>query len=299
MSAVVSPMMSRRDELIAVSGATGKQGGTVVRHLLSAGFRVRGLTRSTDSIAARALAGRGVEMVRCDLNTPTSLIAALAGAYGVFSVQNYYEKGVGFAGEIRQGRALADAAKAAGVEHFVQSTMATAVDAEAVHHFRSKFQIERYIDEIGLPRTFLGTVWFMDNLYDPTMGGETNFAVIAGTLGRERPFEMMAVDDLGAIAGAVFQDRARFVGQKLDIAGDRKTVSEMRATFHEVIGRAPPRYGIPNMVMRLLHADIAGQLRWQKRIGWSFPLAEAKAVHPGTQDFTTFLGNNRDRFKGS
>jgi uncharacterized protein YbjT (DUF2867 family) len=297
MSATVLPINQRGDKLIAVCGATGKQGGAVVRHLLSAGFRVRGLTRATDSDAARALTLRGVEMVACDFNTPASLTAALAGAYGVFSVQNYYEKGVGYDGEVQQGCALADAAKAAGVEHVVQSTMATAVDAEAVHHFRSKFRIERYIDEIGLPRTFLGTVWFMDNLYDPKMGGETNFAVIAGTLGGKRPFEMMAVDDLGAIAAVVFQDRERFVGQKINIAGDRKTVTEMRAVFRDVIGRAPPGYGIPNMIMRVLHADIAGQLRWQKRVGWSFPLSEARAVYPGMQTFATFLRNNRSRFQ--
>jgi uncharacterized protein YbjT (DUF2867 family) len=299
MSASVSPINARGDKLVVVCGATGKQGGAVVRHLLLAGFRVRGLTRATNSDAVRALAQRGVEMVACDFNTPASLTAALAGAYGVFSVQNYYEKGVGYDGEVRQGCALADAAKAAGVEHVVQSTMATAVDAEAVHHFRSKFRLERYIDEIGLSRTFLGTVWFMDNLYDPKMGGETNFAVIAGTLGRNRPFEMMAVDDLGAITAAVFEDRERFVGQKINIAGDRKTVTEMRAAFQDVIGRAPPGYGIPNVFMRLLHSDIAGQLRWQKRVGWSFPLSEAGAVFPLMQDFQTFLRNNRDRFKGA
>lgn len=286
----------RMPQLIAVSGITGKQGGAVARHLLAAGFRVRGLTRSITSDRARRLATQGVEMVLCDLNQPTSIPAAVEGACGVFSVQNYYEKGVGYAGEIRQGCALADAAKAAGVQHFVQSTMATASGSEFVHHFQSKFEIERHIDRIGLPHTFLGTVWFMDNLFDPSLGGETNIAVIAGTLGRNRPFEMLAIDDLGAIAAQVFRAPERFMGRKIDIASDRKTIDEVRADFLHVIGRSPPRYRLPNALMRMLHSDFAAQLRWQKRYGWSFPLEAAREIHPGMQDLVTFLRANRACF---
>jgi uncharacterized protein YbjT (DUF2867 family) len=284
-------------KLIVVAGATGKQGGAVVRHLAAAGFRVRGLTRSVESSSARALRAKGVEMVFCDFDNGATISSALKGADGVFAVQNYYEKHVGYEGEIRQGKALAEAARTADIRHFVQSTMATADEANSVHHFASKFQIENHIKALGIPYTLLGTVWFMDNLYDKTLGGEMNFPVIAGTLGRQRPFGMMAVDDLGAIATAVFANPERYVGKKIEIAGDRLGVSEMYEIFHNSIGRWPPKYRIPNWITRWLHSDIAAQLRWHKRVGWSFPLDQARAIHPGMQTFESFLSANRLRFR--
>ncbi len=281
--------------LIAVAGATGKQGGAVARHLLHRGFRVRGLTRRPTSASATVLSELGAELVLADLERPDTLVSALSGASGVFSVQNFYEKGVGFVGEVRQGRNLAEAAKRAGVGHFVQSTMAEARDADHVDHFRSKFTIEGIIDELQLPRTLLGTVWFMDNLYDRSMGGEMSFPVLAGTLGR-RPFEMMAVDDLGGIAAEVFSQPKRFIGSRLDIAGDRKSVEEMRAIWREIVGRRPPGYAIPNLFTRFLNKDFAEQLSWQAKSGWSFPLEQAKSVYPSIQDFRRFLVTNRSRF---
>ena len=285
--------------LIAVSGATGKQGGAVARHLLQAGFRVRGLTRRADSPAALTLRRLGAELAEADLNVPTTLDAAFAGVQGVFSVQNFYEKGVGFAGEVRQGRNLVEAARRAGVGHVVQSTMARAEGAETVDHFRSKFTIESIVDDLGLPRTFLGTVWFMDNLYDRSMGGEMSFPVIAGTLGRDRPFEMMAVDDLGGLAARVFSEPERFLGTRINIAGDRRSVREMREIYQQVVGRWPPSYAIPNFVTRFLNRDFAEQLKWQGRIGWDFSLAEARSVYPVMQDLPTFLARNLMQLKRS
>lgn len=105
---------------IAVVGATGRQGGAVVRHLLRTGdFRARALVRDKTSPAAARLPSLGVEVHQADLEDPSSLEAALAGADGVFSVQNYWEKCVGYDGEIRQGKNLALAAKRAGIGHFV------------------------------------------------------------------------------------------------------------------------------------------------------------------------------------
>jgi uncharacterized protein YbjT (DUF2867 family) len=280
---------SPTERLIVVAGATGQQGGAVARHLLRAGFPVRGLSRSESTPAAEALRRSGAELAVADLDQPSSLDAALTGAWGVFSVQNYYGKGVGLTGEVRQGRNLAEAAQRAGVRHFVQSTMAQAQGAEEVEHFRSKFTIEMIVDELQLPRTYLGTVWSMDNLFNPAMGGLMSFPVIAGTLGRDRLFEMMAVDDLGGIAAQVFSNPDRFIGHRIDIAGDRKSIREMGQIYHEVTGRWPPRYGFPNLVTRLLNKDFAKQLRWQAEVGWSFSLEEAKSVYPAMQDFRSFL----------
>ncbi len=128
--------MSKRkspERLMLVTGATGKQGSAVARHLLKRGFRVRAITRDPKKEPARALAEQGVEVRRGDLDEPESLKPALTGAYGVFSVQNFWE--TGYEREVRQGIALADAAKTAGVRHFIYSTVASAHRKTGLPHF--------------------------------------------------------------------------------------------------------------------------------------------------------------------
>ena len=208
---------------IAVLGATGRQGGAVVRHLLNSGdFRVRALARDKNSATAARLLSLGVDVRQADLEAPAALETALAGADGVFAVQNYWEKGVGFDGEVRQGKNLANAAKRAGVGHFVQSTMADGAIpfAEEVRHFRSKKILEEHIDSVGLPRTFLGTVTFVDNILVPELGGAWTFPFISGILSSETPYHVLAVDDIGGVAAAVFNEPDRFIGRKFNDQGE-------------------------------------------------------------------------------
>jgi uncharacterized protein YbjT (DUF2867 family) len=289
--------MTSRGQTIAVTGATGTQGGTVARHLHSAGWHVRALTRNPASSAALNLKTSGMEIVFADLNRVDSLHAALAGVHGVFSVQNYYEKGVGLEGEVRQGRHLAEAAKAADVRHFVQSTMAEGRGAEQVEHFRSKRMIEGLVRNFALPASFIGTVWFMDNLLDKTKGGEMSFPVLEGTLGRSRPFEMLSADDIGKAALALFSDPERHRGRHVNLAGDRLTLKAMRTVFQEVIGRNPPSFPMPNWITRFANRDFAAQLRWQREVGWDFPLDAARALVPDLADFRTYLEAHKPAFE--
>jgi uncharacterized protein YbjT (DUF2867 family) len=286
-------IMALTEKIIVVAGATGNQGGAVARHLLAGGWKVRAMTRNPASSAAKALAALGAEVVAADLDRPDSIATALRGAYGVFSVQNYYEKGVGYEGEIRQGRTLAEAAQQVGICHFVQSTMAKGRDAEHVEHFRSKIMIERLIGEFALPASFIGTVWFMDNLLDKTKGGEMSFPVLAGTLGSERPFESLYADDIGKAALRMFAEPDRSIGQHVPLAGDRLTIKQMRETFYNVIGRRPPSFPMPNLITRFVNADFAAQLRWQRDIGWDFPLGASKALVPDIRSFRDFLSEKR------
>src|ERR1035441_5506439 len=134
---------------ILVTGATGQQGGAVARQLLKQpSFAVRALSRDLAKPAARALAQAGAEVIRGDLNDPASIRRALEGAYGVFSVQNFME--TGFDGEINQGKHLADAAKSAGVQHFVYSSVVSADRRTGLPHFESKWQIEQHIAQSRL-----------------------------------------------------------------------------------------------------------------------------------------------------
>src|ERR1035437_8573648 len=155
---------------ILVTGATGQQGGAVTRQLLKQpSFAVRALTRDPAKPAARALAQAGAEVIRGDLDDPASLEHALEGVYGVFSVQNFME--AGFDGEIRQGKLIADAAKAAGVQHFVYSSVVSADRHTALPHFESKWQIEMHIGQSGLSHSVYG-VFSVQNFMEAGFDGE-------------------------------------------------------------------------------------------------------------------------------
>jgi uncharacterized protein YbjT (DUF2867 family) len=288
--------MSTSKRVVVVTGATGKQGGAVARHLLSSGWHVRAVTRNPSSEPSKKLALLGAEIAVADLEKPETIKRAVQGAYGAFSVQNYYEKGVGYEGEIRQGRTLAEAEKEAGIRHYVQSTMAKGKNAERVEHFRSKIAIEGIIGELALPASFIGTVWFMDNLLDASKGGEMSFAVLSGTLGSDRPFESLAADDIGKAVARIFAEPERTIRQHIPLAGDRLTIREMRNVFRETTGRNPSSFPIPNLLTRFINADFASQLRWQRNIGWDFSLDVSAALVPTIRSFSKFMIENRDRF---
>jgi uncharacterized protein YbjT (DUF2867 family) len=138
------------EPLILVCGATGKQGGAVARSLLERGFRVRALTRDPQKPEAQALAEQGAEVVQGDMEDRSAVDQVLVeGAYGVFSVQNFWE--TGYDGEVQQGKTVADAARAAGVDHFVYSSVGSAHRQTGIPHFESKWEIEEHVRQIGLP----------------------------------------------------------------------------------------------------------------------------------------------------
>lgn len=192
-----------QDRLIVVTGATGRQGGAVARHLLADGWRVRAVTRNPGSAAAARLAARGAEVVRAALDDASSLASAVAGAHGVYSVQNFWDCGV--EREIRQGKAVAAAAAAAGVRHFVYGSVGSAAKGSGVEHFESKFVVEDHIRGLGLPATFVRPACFMENYYIP----EVEIALLKGRLldpvRAGKPFQLIAVDDIGAFVALAFR----------------------------------------------------------------------------------------------
>jgi uncharacterized protein YbjT (DUF2867 family) len=274
---------------VLVTGATGKQGGAVAKHLLAQGVKVRALTRNANSTAAENLRHAGAELVQGDLNDRASLDRALAGANAVFSVQDFWAEGVGYAGEVQQGKNLADAAQKAQVMHFVQSGMARATRIEGVEHFESKQAVCDYIRTIGLPHTVLGTVYFMDNLLDPQRGGGMTFPTLSGTLRKTTQMHMLAVDDLGAIAAHIFIHRERYLGHHIDIASDCLTVSEMKQIYERVSGMKPKSWSLPAWALRLFNKDFAKQLAWQNDPGWSFPVAASRTIYPALTSLEEFI----------
>jgi uncharacterized protein YbjT (DUF2867 family) len=277
-----------QDRRILVTGATGRQGGSVARHLLAAGFPVRILARDPAKPAAVALERMGAEVARGDMENRASLDAAMTRVHGVYSVQNYWEKGVGYAGEIRQGRNLANAAKAAGVAHYVQASVADADKAPDVEHFACKAQIEEYLDELALPHTILGETFYMENFLD-AKNGPMMFPFLSGVLDPHTRLHMITVEDIGAIATAVFQDPQRWIGKRIDVAGDVLTVQQMRLAYRGVTGKRAKGWAVPGFIIRMASRELWRQLRWNNDPGWSFGLEAARALNPAMTSFEDFV----------
>ena len=284
---------------ILVTGATGAQGGALVRQLLQRGFSVRALTRNPNKPAGQALAVLGAEVVAGDLDDEASLERACVGVYGVFSVQNFWEKGVGYQREVDQGCKLARAAKKANVQHFVQTSVANCDDAAGVRHFESKYAIEQYIDSLQLPRTFLREVFFMENLTEPVMTSGAKkvmdpywiLPTIIGLLDKGTRFHMISVADIAWFAADVFSHPDEYVGKAVDIAGDSLTPDDMKRIYRNVTGRRvlPTSATLTRLFLRFANPESARQFRWNNEKGWHFPLEPLRQRHADLIDFETFL----------
>src|SRR5215470_10410263 len=145
--------MSMRDagKIVLVTGATGRQGGAVIRHMLAGEWTLRALTRNIGSDMASHLARLGVEVLQGDFDNVASLERAADGVYGIYSVQDFWT--VGARREVQQGKRMAEVAKTAGVAHFVYSSVGGVERNAGIGHWASKWEIERHIGRLGLPAT--------------------------------------------------------------------------------------------------------------------------------------------------
>jgi uncharacterized protein YbjT (DUF2867 family) len=251
--------------MILVTGATGKQGGAVARHLLARGKQIRILTRDPSSAAAQKLAAAGAAVAHGDLDDRASLDRAVAGATAMFSVQDPWKHGV--AGELRQGKALADAAKQAGVRHVVYASVGYADRPTAVAHFESKGTLERYMREAGLVVTATRPAFFMESML-ARHDRRARFALGALKRGlRGGKVQIVAVDDIGRIAAEAF-DSPR--DENIDLAGDELSFDEIVATFVRVTGKRPRVVDVPFVLLRVFSREAYENFAWIGAHGWRF-----------------------------
>jgi len=279
------------NKVILVTGATGKQGGAVARHLLNDGWKVRALTRDPGKENAQELRKQGAELVQGDLYHRDSLDDALKGVYGAFSVQNYWLPDVGYEGEIKQGKLLADAAKEAGVQHFVYSSVGAAHRGMGQKHFESKWIIERYLEAIDLPYTIVRPVAFMDNV-EWNRAEISNGAFSSWGIRSDKKVQLIAVDDIGAIVAIVFSNRRDYLGRTLEIAGDELTEQEQVETLTKVIGR-PVKLVQPQMPEGFTPEEeqVASQ-RFFNGEAYTADIDAVRKIHPGLQSFEQYLRLN-------
>lgn len=280
-------------QVVAVTGATGRQGGAVARALLAGGWRVRALTRRPTGPAARSLAALGAEVVGADLDEPAALDAAFAGAHGVFSVQNPAISGL--AGEVRQGRHVGEAAFRAGVRHVVYGSAGTGERGTGIGYWESKLEIEDRLRTLDLPLTVLRPAAFMELMTDPAFSPAAGvWHVWPRIVGGDFRVPWLACHDLGVVAERVFADPDRWVGRDLPLAADLRSLDECRRTWTEVFGRPPRRVPMPTWLLERFARDTVRLWRWSRTGRIDVDPALTRAIHPGAFTVEEWLRRRRD-----
>src|SRR5215831_8095111 len=307
-------------KIIAVVGSTGSQGGGLCQAILAdpnGGFAVRAITRDPNKDKAKALAAKGAEVVKADLDDVESLKKAFAGAYGVFAVTNFWEH---FSGEKEktQAKNIADAAKSAGVKHVIWSTledtrklmkaddkrMPMLQEKYRVPHFDAKAEADAYFS--GLPVTYLVTSFYWDNLYlfglapkkDDTGVYSWTFPMANSKLAG------IAVEDIGKVAYGIFKAGSQYIGKTVGITGENLTINEMGEKLSKGLGIGPVKYnaveantyrsfGFPG-------ADEMGNMfqvycDFEKQVCGARSSDVARQLNPQLQTFDQWLAKNKSR----
>ena len=276
------------NRLIAITGVTGSQGGAAARHVLTAGWRVRGLTRDATGTGARRAAALGVELVEGDMGDPTALDRLMAGAYGAYGVTDFFRNGL--EKEVQQGRAVADAAARAGVTHFVFPSLALSDQQTGVPYFEAKVAIERHIAQLGLPATVLRISIFMEDLVLAKYAPPIWWGTVRRTVGPDKRLFWVAVDDVGAIVAKVLADPQGSIGQTLMVAGDYRSFNEAREIFRRVTGKTPLAIPAPLWVCRrLVNADLVPMWQWLGTHPVQGDAGPVRRLHPGIKDMESWL----------
>jgi len=287
-------MSATSEAVILVTGATGLQGGAVARALLARGRRVRALVRNPQSPAALELAAAGAQLVPGDLNAPSSLRAALLGAQGVFSVQTFMSPS-GLGGEVRQGRAVAEAAAATGVEHVVYSSVGGADRCSGVPHFDSKWAVEERLRSLPVRSTVLRPTFFMDNfaVHGPMLkDGEL---VIRLALRPDTSVQLIAVADIGEMAARAFDDPDDWADRAWEIAGDELTATGIAEAFGSAAGLSARFEALScddvagNPYIPYSH-EIAVMFEWLQTDGYRADVPGLRVRYPQLQTFAGWLG---------
>lgn len=308
-------------KIIAVVGATGAQGGGLVRAILNdpgGGFIARAITRDVNSDKARALAKAGAEVVAADIDDEASLSAALKGAHGAYFVTFFWAH---FSPEKEKAeiRGMAAAAKAAGLKHVIWSTledtrqwvplsddrMPTLMGEYKVPHFDAKGESNKVFTELGVPTTFLFTSFYWDNLIHFGMGpkkgpdGKLNLTMPMA----DKKLAGMAAEDIGKCAYGIFKKGSEYIGKSVGIAGEHLTGKQMADALSVALEQdvyynpvSPQMYrsfGFPGA------EDLGNMFQFYCDFEQIFCAARnvdlSRALNPALQTFETWLAENKSR----
>ena len=306
---------------IAVVGATGAQGGGLARAITSdkdGPFRARALTRDVGSANAKALAALGAEVVAADVYDGESLKKAFAGAHGVYCVTFFWahfspEK------EMAEARAMAEAAKQAGVQHVIWSTledtrkwvpltdsrMPTLMGKYKVPHFDAKGESDQLFTQAGIPTTFLLTSFYWDNFIHFGMGPKKDpSGVLAITMPMgDKKLPGIAAGDIGGCAYGIFKKGRDYVGKTVGIAGEHLTGAQMASGLAKALGREVRYNDVPPEVYRGFGfpgaEDLGNMFQFKRDFEKDFcgarSLEVSRGLNPSLQTFDVWLERNKTR----
>jgi uncharacterized protein YbjT (DUF2867 family) len=263
---------------VLVTGATGKQGGHLVRELLARGHSVRALTRKPQSPAAAALAQLGVTIVTGDFEDQKSLERAARGVDTVFAMSTPFESGAKT--ETREGINILRAAMTAGVSHLVYSSVAGADRASGVPHFDSKFEVEKEIRRSGVPFTIVAPVFFMENFLADWMVAGIAKGSIAMALPATRRLQQIALADIAQFTALVIERRGSFLGKRIDIASDELTSATVTAAISEASGQHIEYTELPIDAVRQQNEDLARMFEWFEHVGYDADVVGLRELYP-------------------
>jgi uncharacterized protein YbjT (DUF2867 family) len=279
--------MSADKGIILVAGATGQQGGAVARHLLAGGFAVRGITRDPAAEKAKPLRDGGVDLVRADLTDRAAVDGLFDGVTGVFSVATPFEAGLD--AEVAQGTTLGDAAKAAGVGHYVYSSVGGADRDSKVPHFESKWAIENHLRGLGLPLTVVRPVYFFENFGGWSLQPSGDGYSMAMPLSPDRTLQGVACDDIGAFVAMAFADPAAWVGREFELAGDERTLPAYAEAIAADIGARVDYVQVPWESLREQSEDLFRMFDFFAREGYAADIAALRKQYRGLHTFDGWL----------
>ncbi len=244
--------MTNSKHPILVFGATGRQGGSVAKALLKAGWPVRALVQDSSKAASLQLRNSGVELVQGSFEETKVVRTAMKDAYGVFSV---LPASLAAEDEVRHGISIADIAAETGVNHFVYSSGASVGnELTGVPRFDAKPRIEAHIRQLDMTTTIIRPMIFMEMLVRPGFGLDEGRLV--SLIRSDHSIQLTAVEDIGRFVAAVLADKSRFGGATLKIASDRLTGRELAVILSEAIGRPIAYERFPEDVLAA-NADLA------------------------------------------
>ncbi|WP_404869766.1 NmrA family NAD(P)-binding protein [Kitasatospora griseola] len=278
--------------VIAVTGATGKQGGATARRLLAAGHPVRALVRDTAAPAAVALADAGAELVRADFDHPASLEPALVGATALFAVPPvaYGPQGLDDELEFSRGRDLTDAAAAVGIRQVVFTGVAPTTGAAFAAP--GKRRIEEYLHRRIPLVTVLSPVRFMTNYLGSNGLGLDGIVdgVHRHLFSPNDPVQIIALEDIAEFAALAFEQPDRFAGRTLELAGDALTPVEAAAAISAATGIAVRYRQLTHDEAAALHPSFAEVRRqWAAGHRWHADIDALRVLHPGLRTFSAWL----------
>ena len=311
--------------IIAVVGATGAQGGGLVRAITAdkdGPFTARAITRDVNSDKARALAALDAEVVAGDVDDAESLRRAFDGAYGAYCVTFFWNH-FSPATELAQARAMAEAARDAGVKHVIWSTledtrkwvpldddrMPTLMEHYKVPHFDAKGEADQIFTDLGVPTTFLVTSFYWDNFIGFGMGparGADGKLAITLPMG-EAKMPGIAAEDIGRSAYGIFKKGPELIGKRVGIAGEHLSGSEMAAAFSNLVGEEVRYNAVEPSVYRGFGfpgaEDLGNMFQFKRDFETDFraarPVDETRALNPQLLRFSDWLAANRERIAKS